>query len=252
MHKIIRIGFFLLLPSVAVFAKELHVGFGQFKTPYVFEKDKKGLEIDLFREALAYKGHTLKVYHFSKKRLQKVLATMPKIDAVATVQKKEGDGFYYIPEFSFFENYVISRKADGLKIRRIEDLKDLRVVAWQNAHVDLGLKFNSFYKSHFEGKEKYKEMTSQRSQNVAFWRKTTDVVIADKTIFLWYKSQVSEVIDTSEEVLYHPIFSGKTQFYAGFRDEALAKDFEKGLKHLKKTGRYDAIYKKYRNFRKVK
>jgi polar amino acid transport system substrate-binding protein len=56
-------------PIVAA-AKELKCAIGQDKPPYVFGREKRGIEVDLVREALAYKGHTITITHFPNKRLQ--------------------------------------------------------------------------------------------------------------------------------------------------------------------------------------
>ena len=234
--------------------KEVKVGFGQSKAPFVIEKSGTGLEIDIFREALAYKGHSLSVEHFSNKRLQRVLKDMKTLDAVATVQKDLKDGFHYVANFVVFDNYAISRLEDQLKLKKIADLKGLKVVTWQNAHQDLGAVFKEMFKPlpFAPYKEMYREESSQRRQNIAFWRKSTQVIIIDKTIFLWYQQQLSRVLNTKGAVRYHPIFSGKTYFYAGFRDAQIAKDFSEGLEHLKSTGRYRELYELYTDFSKKK
>lgn len=239
-----------LLISFHTSAKELTVGFGQNRSPFVIDKSGKGLEIDVFREALAHKGHTLTVEHFSNKRLAVVLEKIPRIDAVAAVQAKPGDKFHYVPKYMVYDNFAISRKKDKLKIKTIADLKGHSIVTWQNAYRDLGPEYNQLFnpKGNEAYKLRYQELVSQRTQNITFWRNGAQVIIIDKTIFLWHKKQLSDVLDTSAELVYHPIFSGKTFFHAGFRDPQIAKDFEEGLKHLKETGRYDELYRKYTEF----
>lgn len=238
-----------LLFSVKAWSDEFTVGFGQDKPPFVIGKTKTGLEIDIFREALAYKGHTLNVFHMPNKRLQRALIDTQDIDAVATVRQVPGDGLYYVDEFMYFDNYAISKVRDDLEINEVSDLIGLSIITWQNAYRDLGPDFeNAFQPNPPEAyKSLYKEHHSQEGQSLMFWEDRAQVIVIDKTIFGWYSKQLSGETDTSPEVVYHPIFSGRTYFQAAFRNEQLAKDFEEGLENLKSTGRYDELYHKYVN-----
>jgi len=242
------IAFFILcfLPGKG-FSDNVVVGFGIDKPPFVIGSSKKGLEIDIFREALAYRGHTLEVVHLPNKRLQKALLSIQGIDAVATVRQVPGDGLYYVDDFIYFDNYAISRKQDNLKISKVSDLVGHSIVAWKNAYRDLGATFEELFqpdppKSY---KKYYIEHNSQTRQNEMFWRGRSQIIVVDKTVFEWHRKQLSEKYDTTAEVVYHSIFSGKTYFQAAFKSRELAKDFEEGLEHIKKTGVYDDLYKKY-------
>ena len=235
-----------VLPAKGL-ADELRVGFGQDKPPFVIGKSKTGLEIDIFREALAYKGHSMEVNHMPNKRLQIALLENPDIDAVATVRQDAGDGLYYVDEFMYFDNYAISKMEDNLDINNVSDLKGKSVITWQNAYRDLGPEFEETFKPNppEEYKSKYREHPSQEGQNLMFWGDRAEVIVIDKTIFGWYRQQLSDRTDTTPEVAFHSIFSGRTYFQAAFKSEALAQDFEEGLMHLKETGRYDELYNKY-------
>ncbi len=239
-------GIILVIPAKG-WAYELTVGFGQDKPPFVIGRTKAGLEIDIFREALAYKGHSMKVHHMSNKRLQIALLNKQNIDAVATVRQVPGDGLYYVDEFIYFDNYAISKSKNNLKINKVSDLIGLRVVAWQNAYRDLGPEFERIFQP--DPPEKYKtlytEHSSQEGQNLMFWVDRAEVIIIDETIFGWFRQRLNEGIDTNTEVTFHDIFSGRTYFQAAFKSEEMARDFEEGLKHLKVTGRYDQLYKEY-------
>lgn len=235
-----------LLPG-PVFSEEVVVGFGIDKPPFVIGSSRAGLEIDIFREALAHKGHTLKVAHLPNRRLQRALRIMQGIDAVATVREVPGDGLYYVDNFVYFDNYAISRKKDNLKINEISDLKGRSIVAWQNAYRDLGATFERLFepgKSTPYNKD-YMEHSSQEGQNAMFWKGRVEVIIIDKTIFEWYRNHLSRKYDTTADVVYHPIFSGRTDFQVAFKRRELAEDFEEGLNHIKETGVYEELYEKY-------
>ncbi len=237
---------FFIFP-VNGWAYELRVGFGQDKPPFVIGRTKTGLEIDIFREALAYKGHSMEVRHMPNKRLQIALLSEQSIDAVATVRQVPGDGLFFVDEFIYFDNYAISKVEDNLEINGVSDLIGLRVVTWQNAYRDLGPEFESIFKpSPPEGyKNLYTEHASQEGQNLMFWGDRAEVIVIDKTIFGWYRQQLSDVTDTTPEVTFHNIFSGRTYYQAAFKSEELARDFEEGLKYLKVTGRYAQLYSEY-------
>lgn len=228
-------------------ANELMVGFGQDKPPFIIGKTRTGLEIDIFREALAYKGHTMKASHMSNRRLQNALLTTQNVDAVATVRQVPGDGLYYVDEFIYFDNFAISKARDNLTINEVSDLIGLSILTWQNAYRDLGPEFERAFDPSQSGYDNsnYMEHYSQESQTLMFWEGRAQVIVIDKTIFGWHSKQLSDRTDTTQEVVYHPIFSGRTYFQAAFGNEALAKDFEAGLEHLKSTGRYGELYRKY-------
>ena len=232
-----------------VVAEQLHVGFGQEKPPFVIGKSLTGLEVDIFREALAFKGHKMIVGHMPNKRLQIALTTMEEVDAVATVRQIPGDGLYYVDDFMYFDNYAITKKRDQLRINKISDLVGHSIVAWQNAYRDLGSEFEELFKPDPPKpyKSLYREAHSRKNQNGMFWLWRTEVIVIDKTIFAWYRKQLSKGFDTTPEVTFHPIFSGKTYFQAAFKNQNLARDFEAGLKHIKNTGLYDQLYQKYTN-----
>ena len=59
---------FLLLSSITsqvANAKELIIGFSYDIPPYIADNATSGLEIDIVRDALKYKGHTFKPQQFS-------------------------------------------------------------------------------------------------------------------------------------------------------------------------------------------
>lgn len=237
---------FFIFPATG-WTNELRVGFGQDKPPFVIGRTKSGLEIDIFREALAHKGHSMEVHHMPNKRLQIALLNKQDLDAVATVRQVPGDGLYYVDEFIYFDNYAISKVEDNLEINEVSDLIGRRVVTWQNAYRDLGPEFESIFQPNppEEYKNLYTEHASQEGQNLMFWGGRAEVIVVDRTIFGWYRQQLSEETDTTPEVTFHDIFSGRTYYQAAFKSEELARDFEEGLKYLKLTGRYAQLYNEY-------
>lgn len=241
---ILNLALILFCGSVAN-AAHLLVGFGEYKPPYVVGAEKRGLEIDIFREALAYRGHSMSVEHFPNKRLQRLLQYNHSIDGVATVTSSPEDGLYYVEDFIFFQNVVITKKKNMIQIEEVDDLEGLSIVAWQNAYRDLGPKYFELFKPDSQGlyRQGYIEHSSQKGQNAMFWDDRVVAIVVDENIFEWYRRLLGE--QSGEQVMYHYIFKGQTTFAAAFRDEGLARDFADGLQHIKKTGLYDRLYDKY-------
>jgi len=234
-----------MFAATGVDARDLVIAHGLDKPPFVFGSDMHGLEIDIVREALAYKGHSMQVVHVPNKRLQVAIQTAG-VDGAATVREAH-DGSYYSDDFITFENYAITRRSAGIRLDGVNDLKGHSVVAWQNAYRDLGSEFEAAFnpdvkEPYLEG---YSELASQRSQNMMFWFGRAQVIIVDKTIFLWYQKDLTKEIDTSAEVVFHNIFPRRTHFQVAFKERAIRDDFNEGLRHLRKTGRYQHLVDAY-------
>ena len=228
-------------------AEELVVAFGQDRAPYVMDKGNSGIEVDIFKAALAHKNHTLRAITVTNKRAEIILKTVDEIDAVATVILPPDDGFYSVSEFIYFDNYAITKKKKNLTIEHFTDLAGLQIIAFQG--------FYNLYKHLISSTEKPNELSSfeqpiiefpnQERQNDAFWRDRADAIIIDKAIFNFYRHKLREKYDTSDEVVFHPIFPNHFYYAAVFVDENIANDFQQGLNHIKQNGQYDRIYEQY-------
>ena len=86
----------------------------------------------------------------------------------------------------------------------------------------------------------------QRIQNKLLFLKRTDVVVADRFIFQWFSrdQEVSRYVDTAQPVTYHRIFP-PSRFASVFRRQIHCTDFNRGLRQLKASGRYDEIVSSY-------
>jgi polar amino acid transport system substrate-binding protein len=243
----LRAGFALALLSAtaAVPAAELLIAHGLDKPPFVFGSEQRGLEVDIMREALAYRGHTMRVVHVPNKRLQVAIGTGG-VDGAATVRQAE-DGSHYSDDFISFENVAITRRSDAIRLDSVDDLKGHTLVAWQNAWRDLGPKFEAAFNPNVKApyRDAYSELPSQRNQNLMFWLGRAQVIIVDRTIFLWYRKELATQVDTSAEVVFHTIFPRRTHFQAAFKERRIRDDFNEGLRHLRETGRYRQLYDAY-------
>jgi polar amino acid transport system substrate-binding protein len=229
-------------------ADELIVGFAYTKPPFVFatppiesrfydmRNSGLGMEVDIFRAALAFKGHTLKPSYFSYDQLSQALKD-GKIDAAATVRADFKNRFYS-DAFIRFHNFAITKNKNNMALHTIADLSDKSIVAWQGATHDLGKTFENTVQDN----NKYREIGSQKEQCALFINDEADVLVIDKTIFKWWHKELSKQKDA---VSYHDLFPGETIFLAGFQSEKMRDDFDEGLKTIKESGVYNQIISNY-------
>jgi polar amino acid transport system substrate-binding protein len=237
------------LPRIAA-AEVLRVGLNPTKPPYDFIQDGKptGIEWDIVNAVLGPSGagYTIELIYMSNSRLE-VSLSGGRVDAVVSVRAKADDGFYYSDDFVSFDNFVISRKSSHLKINSIADLAGHSFAIWQHGWNDLGLEFRQIYgpAGSQAARRECIEFPKQGNQNLFFWSRRSELIIVDKVIFLWYRKQLSQQIDTSDEIEYHKIFYPHTSFQVGFVSKDVRDTFNTGLRKLNASGQYQQIIQKY-------
>lgn len=225
-------------------SRELSIGFTYDIPPYIIDNASKGIEIDIVRKALEYKGHIFKPEQFSYSELDFVV-TKNGLDGAATVQGKR-DGTYYSDNYIAFRNYAFTKKESKLNINNISDLKGRSIVAWQGAYKELGPQFESFFSPNTDHpKTKYREIANQSKQVEMFWNNEADVIVIDEYIMIWFTRHLPKSIGSVDDLVYHIIFGEKTQFRVSFKDKAIRDDFNEGLKFLHSNGIYKKILNKY-------
>ena len=222
--------------------KTVNVLLGFDKPPFIFgQASSKGIESDLLREAFSYINYNVNILQGKKSEQEIVLHQKNEIDAVATISQKN-DNLFYSDTFTVYENYVITRKSDNIKIDSLEDLKNINFVTWKNAYHDLREEFDRLY-NPTDGKypNSYHDTLTQIDDAKMFFAKKVDAIIVDKTIFNWHKLYFKN----SEEYVFHNVLRTKKKYPVTFRDKKLRDKFNKGLSYLKHSGRYDEIIKFY-------
>jgi len=224
--------------------KTVNVLFGYDKPPYIMGKTSaSGIEPDVLKEAFANVNYKVNISQANKETLESILNTTTDIDAVATISPIDKKLFYSHP-FSSYKNYVISRKKDHLKIKSLQDLKNIKFVTWLAAYNDLGDEFYRLF-NPINGKYKksYHETTSQKDDAAMFFSKKVDAIIVDETIFNWYKSVFQK---DDEKYDFHDIFKKEKIYPVTFKNQTIRDDFNIGLDKLKQSGRYDEIINFYK------
>ena len=226
---------------VPAMARDFHIGFSFAKPPYVFAShsrdytELKGIELDLVEEILAFAGHDFTPHFFPYNRLIPDLKAR-RIDAAATV-RPASDLLFYSDPFIYFNNYAITWP-DTPPIHDIEELAGHSGVAWQGATYDLGETFAETTQKMTH----YSEIANQHRQIDIFLNRRVDVIIIDKYIFEHWAAYEGH---NPDKFVYNPVFTDKTEFVIGFIAKEDRDMFNKGLRQVKESGQYEAIYKRY-------
>lgn len=233
--------FLLFILPLLLFSKEVKVVFSYSTPPYVF-KDGTGIVQTIVKEAMEYKGHKVEPIFVNIGRSFELFKD-GYVDATSIIQVTSGLEAFYSEDFMQYHNAVFVLKRRHIKIEKLEDLKDLYSIAFQNAHIYLGEEFEKITKL---ANKKYIEIADQKQQVYMLLNGRTDVVIMDRHIFTFYKNlliqekKVDENIEVNMIELFPP-----TAYKTAFKDENLRNDFNEGMKYLKDTKRYDEIYDEY-------
>lgn len=238
---------FLVFFDLIVCAEELEIAFSYDIPPYVMDNGTKGLEPEIVKEALKYKGHIFTVKQCSYKGLA-IAVSQNRFDGAAAV-KEIDDGTYYSDNFISFKNYAITKEKAGIILNNISDLKGKNIVTWQNAYRDLGEKFASLFSPNVKASymEKYHETPVQKEQVRLFWTLEGEVIIIDKSIFIWFTKQLSKTGLVTDKPVYHALFPDKTEFRVNFKSKKIRDDFNEGLKYIRQKGIYQKIFDNHLN-----
>lgn len=235
--------------SVLADEKPITVGFSYSKAPFVFastpfkdadystQSGRNGIEIDIIREALAVTGRRFEVKYMTYNRLSAQLKAK-RISVVATV-RPEVEGAFYSDTFVYFKNAVITHAGFARDLMKIEDLSSVTSLAWQGARFDLGDSF----KNAVDASSMYQEIPDQKKQVALFLSRRVDAIVIDEHIFLYWARVIEK--KGRADFKFHNVFPERTNFVAGFLDEKLRDDFNKGLRSIKANGVYDRIYQSY-------
>lgn len=228
----------------------LLVAFGADKPPFVLSDREtiSGLEVDIFREAMAGSGYQLELVALPFHQLNRALLLFPDLDVAAGVGTEFFDKLHYVDQFSYYENVAISKAAANVKLGSIRDLQQHSVVSWQGASqpaTPLGSVFHHLFGATERPIHQGYQELSQYNQNAMFWLERTDVIVVDRAIFSWYRRMLADSYNTTAEIIIHELFPERQYTRVAFRDPELAALFAAGLEQLKASGRYQQLYQHY-------
>lgn len=224
-------------------ATEVHVAFGEKIAPFCFPETDSGIELDVMREALAFRGHTMVPHYYSFARVP-VAFKAGDVDASMTDLGEDmaAWGAWYGEPSVFYDNVFFTLSERKLTIRKPDDLAGLTVLSFPG-----GAKRYPEWLDGVKRAGHYYEQNDQALQVLTLDRGRYDVVLSDRNIFRYNTLQLKlnrsfkpKNVSTHEFVKLNPM-----DYRPVFRDKKVRDDFNLGLRHLKDSGRFVAIYQKY-------
>ncbi len=233
---------FFLIPS-QVFSDQLKLSVGLTVAPYVIKAKNSndqdsGFEVDIVREIFALAGYKVQFVHQPLERT-KISFKQKLVDGVLTIKKHypQVQGSFVSDEYITYHNFAVSLSSQNLKIDSIADLK--KVISFQQARYAFGKEFELMAGTN----PGYKEIADQKNQIGMFFFKRTDVIVLDHRIFKYFRTRLNN-IPTKQDVTFHKLFA-PSAFRSAFREEKIRDVFNRGLKDLKSSGRYEEIIRTY-------
>ncbi|MES2346745.1 MAG: ABC transporter substrate-binding protein [Pseudomonadota bacterium] len=232
----------VLLPMASSGA-EVSMAFGEKIPPFCFPETDSGIEIEIIREALAFRGHVLKPAYYPFARIP-IAFKAGSVDAAMTDLGENMDqaGGYYGEPAVFYDNVFITLKERNVTIKTPADLRGLTVIAFPGAARRYPLWLDDVKKAG-----RYFEQNNQSLQVMTLNAGHYDVALSDRSIFRYFSSALQKTKDfRPKPVVMHSFVKMNPQDYRPvFRDPVVRDDFNAGLRQLKAAGRVNAIYKKY-------
>lgn len=224
-------------------AKEVVMAFSLAIPPYTLPETESGVEVDVAREALAYRGHTLVPKFFPLDRLP-LAFRYGRVDAsmMDLGQDLTDAGGHYADPAVVYDDVLITLKERNLKIEKPADLADLFVISYVGARHRYGE-----WVAPPDQIGLYFERTNQEWQALGLLRGNFDVMLTDRYIFYYFAHKLERDRGLKlKPIVEHRFMALNPQHYRPvFRDPKVRDDFNVGLQYLKDSGRYQAIYDSY-------
>lgn len=230
----------------AASTRELRVGIGLTKPPYIMASGKTGLEYEIIEKALSAAGYKMVAQPYPPARSLALLRA-GLLDAMITVNEGIGDAGHFSDDYIVYRNVAITLAERNIALHSAQDLANYSIAAFQNARLILSPE----YAAAVEGHPDYKEYPQQITQNKLLYSGRVDVVISDRLIFRYLSREINSGahadLDPHQEVTIHTLFPA-TPHKAVFRDAAARDAFNNGLRTIRQNGTYGAILKKYSTY----
>lgn len=241
---ITRLLLLLLTLPLSVHAATVRMAFGDNLPPYILVSSGSGLEVDIVREALAYRGHVLQPVFMPMGRIP-VAFVAGKADAIMmdVGEDMQSAGGHYGDAPVVYDNVLFTLARRRLSLKQPADLRQLWVMSFVGA-----AKRYPGWLGQLDHKRYYVEHNNQAVQPLLLAMGRYDVVVCDRTIFTYFAKQQQKADPTFRmpAVDQHPLPVADARAYRPvFRSAEVRDDFNAGLAYLRKSGRYDAIYRRY-------
>lgn len=231
-----------LVASVAQ-ASDVNMAFGEKIPPFCFPETNSGIEVEVIRESLAFRGHILKPHYFPFVRIP-IAFKAGDVDAAMTDLGEDMTkwGAFYGDPAVFYDNVFISLKERNLVIKKPSDLKGLTVISFAGA-----AKRYPEWLDDVKKAGRYVEQNDQSLQVLTLHHGRYDLVLSDRNIFKYFTLQLKLNKSFAQKPIVEHAFVkfNPMDYRPVFRDAKIRDDFNAGLKQLKESGRFAAIYHKY-------
>lgn len=232
-------------PGGATSPATVSMAFGDNLPPYILVNEDAGIEVEIVRAALAYRGHVLQARYLPMGRIPLSFKS-GQVDAIMmdVGEDMAPYGGHYATPPVLYDNVFISLKRNRLAIRAPADLRGHTVMSFIGA----ARRYPDWLQPLQDGSGNYVESNHQEVQPALLALGRYEVVLSDRSIFQYYvvRQQRKEPGFVMPETEQHAFTVADPQNYRPvFRDPVVRDDFNAGLEYLRKTGRYRAIYDKY-------
>ncbi|TPH18142.1 substrate-binding periplasmic protein [Litorilituus lipolyticus] len=232
---------FLIFSMSHAFAKreQLSIVVGLDKPPYVIQKEQSGFEIELIRNIFK-KINIDTAFVFTQYKHSTKMLDAKYIDAVMTTNNKVFTNEAQLSDsYISYQNVAISLKSKNLTIKRIEDLGNYSIAAFQNAEILLG---EAYYKSS-KRSPLYMSTANQSAQPQLLMKQRVDVIVLDVNIFNYMARELG-INDLNSLFSYHYVFP-KTNYHIAFKDLTIKYAFNQALANYKNSAEYEVLINKY-------
>ena len=235
--------FMLFIGWSSAQALDVTMAFGDQIPPFSFPETNSGIELDVIGEALAYRGHVLKPKYFPLARVPRMFS-LGQVDAAMTDMGSDltPSGAYYGDPAVLYDNVFISLRDRGLEIHTPEDLEGLSIISFQGADSRYPLWLEPVKRAGL-----YHSTNQQNLQVLTLFAGRYDLALADISIFKYFtRAQEGEKGLIRKPITAHRVFAMRHSDYRPvFRSSKVRDDFNAGLRHLRESGRFQAIYDYY-------
>ncbi|WP_026960481.1 substrate-binding periplasmic protein [Aliagarivorans taiwanensis] len=193
--------------------------------PYIIEQHN-GSQLEVIRDALLAEELLIDELMFVSNLRAMRLLKAKQVDAVINAPSGSPD-IYYSEPVVHYQNVAISLRDSELSINSLQDLRSLKVMAFQNASRYLGPE----YAQVLEGQNNYFEVVNQQAQIERLHRQQVDVIVLDREIYHYFAQKLDEQRLTLHPVTFHELFPASPRVL-GFHSPQLRDRFNRGLKQV--------------------
>lgn len=241
--KVIAAFTLTFMPLHIVCGDTITMAFAESIPPYSFPEKDAGIELDIIRESLAYKGHKLEAKYFPLARIP-VAFMADDVNASMTDlgENMKAKGGYYGNPAVIYQNTLISLDERDLKVELPQDAEGMRVISFQGAKIRY-----PEWDFHISKNGRLQESASQKVQVKMLLAGRVDLVLSDVSIFKYYaRRTMGSGRLANNKFRIHYVFHEDVEDYRPvFKSRAIRDDFNLGLESIKRSGRFEAIYDHY-------